>query len=134
MKQTIAIDFDGVIHKYSKGWHDGTIYDEPFEEAFETIKELMKKYNVFIFSTRNSRQIKRWIIPHVLASDYEIFGLGHDPLSYKYKRYNFDVEIIPFWRKFWNKEYILGITKRKLPAIAYIDDRAIKFHISDRRF
>lgn len=46
----VAIDFDGVIHKNSKGLHDGTIYDEPVEGAIESIKELSSKYIIIIYS------------------------------------------------------------------------------------
>ena len=28
---TIAVDFDGVIHNNSKGFHDGTVYGEPID-------------------------------------------------------------------------------------------------------
>ena len=40
--KTIAVDFDGFIHKYSKGWHDGSIYDEPVEGAAEA---LLSRFN-----------------------------------------------------------------------------------------
>lgn len=126
--KSIAIDFDGVIHRYSKGWQDGSIYDEPINGCFEAIKELMDKgYAVFIFSTRNSYQIKKWLTYHVMESEYIVEGLGGDPYDYIYPKYGFTVEKIPFWTKFWNKDHVLGITNRKLPAIAYIDDRAIRF-------
>jgi hypothetical protein len=126
--KTVAIDFDGVIHKYGKGWQDGSIYDEVNEGAFEYIQKLMRDgYAVFIFSTRSSRQIKQWLIPYVMVSEYEAEGMGNDPTLWKYTRYGFTVEKIPFWTKFWNKRNVLGITKRKLPAVAYIDDRAVRF-------
>lgn len=123
----IAIDFDGVIHKYSKGWQDGSIYDEPFSGVFEAIEELMKENTVFIFSTRSPRQIKNWLMPYIMVSEYEAEGMGNDPTLWKYTRYGFTAEIIPFWKKFWNKKNVLGITRKKLPAIIYIDDRAYKF-------
>lgn len=114
-RKTIAIDFDGVIHKYSRGFVDGTIYDEPFKNVFMAIDSLMIYYNVFIFSSRSPRKIKKWLD----------------------KQWQFDeavstmcamtCQIIPFWYTFWNKRRVLGITRKKLPAHIYIDDRAYKF-------
>lgn len=104
-KRTIAIDFDGVIHKYSKGYHDGTAYDVPMEGAIEAIKLLMQKYTVFVLSTRDPKQIQHW------------FGVHTD----------LGTEIINDNREFYENEHLVGISQRKLPAIYYIDDRALYF-------
>jgi hypothetical protein len=128
--KTIAIDFDGVIHKYSKGWMNGSIYDEPIEGAFETIQQMMfNGYSVFIFTSRDVNQVKGWID----NLTYTLEVRGDDP-SDMYRvpiyKYGFSTQIIPAWKwwiKFWNKEQVLGITNRKLPAMIYIDDRALKF-------
>ena len=31
----VAIDFDGVVHGNSKGFHDGTVYDPPIEGSLD---------------------------------------------------------------------------------------------------
>lgn len=55
--KTIVFDFDGVIHKYSKGWQDGSIYDGPVPGIKNVIDELRKEnYKVVIVSTRCSTQ------------------------------------------------------------------------------
>jgi len=130
---TIAINFDGVIHQYSKGWHDGSIYDRPVTGSFETIRELMEKgFSVFILSTRSPWQIKKWLDKELWFWDpmysverkKEFEGSDTD----KNYIYGFDSEVIwQPWVKFWNKKKVLGITNKKLPAISYIDDRAHKF-------
>jgi len=61
---TVAVDFDGVIHKYSKRYHDGTIYDEPIEGAFKALELLSKKFNVIIYTTRAAVPIKNWFKKH----------------------------------------------------------------------
>ena len=60
MPNAIAVDFDGVIHKYSKGWQDGSIYDPPMEGVKEALSNLISEgYEIVIFSTRcYSRKIK----------------------------------------------------------------------------
>lgn len=126
--KTIAIDFDGVIHAYGKGWQDGAIYDKPIRDAFESIKTLMDAgYSVFIFSTRKPKQIKRWVQSWIMESDYEVNGMGGDPTEWVSAKYGYTCKVIPWYKKFWNERRVLGITRRKLAAHVYVDDRALKF-------
>jgi len=120
-KKTIAIDFDGVIHKYSKGWNDGTVYDEPVKDALKAIERLTYYYNVFILSSRNSNQIKKWIDSYIYCDEMIGFEIT------TFKNFSFTCEKIPFWKKRWDKKGVLGITNKKLPAHIYIDDRAYHF-------
>lgn len=106
MAQTIAVDFDGVIHAYSKGWQDGTIYDPPVIGAFQALMDLMAKYAVVIFTSREPEQVKPWL--------EEQFGFN--------VALDGDPEV-----QFWNHQGQLLVTNRKLPALAYIDDRGIRF-------
>lgn len=59
MKQkVICVDFDGVIHRYSKGWQDGAIYDPPMKGAKEELKRLVSKdYKVIIVTTRLNPEV-----------------------------------------------------------------------------
>lgn len=113
---TVAVDFDGVIHAYSKGWQDGSIYDEPMPGAFAALHELMRDYAVFVHTTRNRRQVAAWIE----------------------QRAGYSIECVTSpWpsqrsRKFWNTQGCLLVTNKKLPAVAYIDDRGIRFQSWDQ--
>lgn len=62
---TALIDFDGVIHRYSRGWANGTAYDEPVPGAREALEHLaVDGYEVVIFSTRDWEQIADWLEKH----------------------------------------------------------------------
>ena len=50
--KNIAIDFDGVIHVFDKGWHDGTCYGEPIAGSLQAIKKLSEKFNIIIFTAK----------------------------------------------------------------------------------
>lgn len=53
---TIAVDFDGVIHGYSEGFKDGTIYDEPVPGAADALRKLKDEgHKIYIFTTRTNR-------------------------------------------------------------------------------
>lgn len=57
-KPKLLIDFDGVIHAYSRGWADGTVYDPPIPGAKTALANFEATgYEVVIFSTRDGNQI-----------------------------------------------------------------------------
>ena len=62
-KKTIAIDFDGVIHSYSLGWQNGSIYDLPVFGSQTSIKKLRNKgYRIVIFTAREELEnVEEWL-------------------------------------------------------------------------
>lgn len=104
--RTIAVDFDGVIHRYSRGWQDGSIYDEPVAGAFSALNLLMRDYAVFVHTTRDPWPVAAWIEAGSAIPCTVQVNAGME---------------------FWNVQGELLVTNRKLPAVAYIDDRGIRF-------
>ena len=96
MKGTIVFDFDGVIHKYSKGWQDGSIYDEPNQSVIKVIDKLRANgYIVDIVSTRcateeGAKSIGEWLNKYGIEVDHI---LAHKPPALVYiddRAINFD--------------------------------------------
>ena len=97
------IDLDGTIHKYSKGYADGQIYDEPFAGAKKVIDWLKQKgYEIVIFTTRASKE-----------NAYE-FGGDYEKQITNVENWLSDNDI-----------YFDRVTAEKLAADFYIDDKAI---------
>jgi hypothetical protein len=134
---TIAVDFDGVVHAYSKGWQDGSIYDPPVPGAVEGLRALMETHAVFVHTTREPEQVMPWLEGHgldVTTDDRCGRCYGDGGLQ------ELDLDLRPTHTEdpctecggsgqltFWNLRGQLLVTNRKLPAVAYIDDRAVRF-------
>ncbi len=103
ISSTVGVDFDGVIHKNSKGFHDGTIYDEPLPGTKEALKQLSEKYRLVIYTckARQDRPLVNGMSGIMLIWEWlENHGLD---------------------------QYISDVTNKKPRALFYIDDKAIRF-------
>ena len=97
------IDLVGTIQKYSKGYADGQIYDDPFAGAKQVIDWLKNQgYEIVIFTTR--------------ASEENAKEMGGDHLK--------QIANVENWLSD-NGIYFDRITAEKIFADFYIDDKAI---------
>ena len=102
-EKILCIDFDGVIHENNLGYHDGTIYGAPLKGALESIQELSRTYKIIIYTCK--------------ANPDRPLVNGKT-----------GIQLIWEWlQKYKIKEFIHDITFYKPHAVAYIDDKAIKF-------
>ena len=100
----VGIDFDGVIHKCSKGFYDGTIYDPPIDGAKEALKKISEKYVIVVYSAK-----ARTDRPLVNGKT--------------------GVELIWDWLKAHGMDmYVKEVTAEKPRAVFYIDDKAVRFN------
>lgn len=61
-RKTIALDFDGVLHQYSKKWQDGSIYDPPIPHTKWALQKLAEEYDLIIFTCRTPiEDVEKWI-------------------------------------------------------------------------
>lgn len=101
--KNISIDFDGVIHDFSKGYHDGTCYGEPLPGALESIKNLSKKYNIIIFTAK--AKPSRPLVNGKTGTELVIEWLTKHNIM----------------------KYISEVTAEKPRSQIYIDDKGYKF-------
>ena len=101
--KNIAIDFDGVIHTFDKGFYDGTCYGEPLPGSLEAIKTLSETYNIIIFTAK--AKPSRPLVDGKTGTELVIEWLTkHDVM-----------------------QYVVEVTSEKPRAQLYIDDKGYHF-------
>ena len=99
----IGIDFDRVIHRCSKGYYDGTIYDQPIPGTAHALEELSKNYTLIVYTCKARKDR----------------GLVNGKTG---------TELVWGWLEKHNlAKYISKVSAEKPRAVAYIDDKAIRF-------
>ena len=106
-QRRIAVDFDGVIHDYKEGYKGGVLYGDVVlgtRAALATLTEL--GFEVYIFTSRlvekDRTQTEIWEVKQALTHWLEEHGI------YRSTHYH-------------------DMTGHKIGALAYIDDRGIRF-------
>ena len=85
-RRRLAVDFDGVIHKYSLGFHDGTLYDIPFPGAKQSLTKLRKKWWIYVYTVRATTKKGRQAVESYLKKNKIPYDevVPHKPVAFAY--------------------------------------------------
>lgn len=109
-RMLVGLDFDGVIHRYRKGWNGGAIYDTIDVTGIRFLHHA--DLAVAIFTCRDTQTVATVLEEHGIRTHQDV---GDNTL---------------FWDGGEDGRTVL-ITNFKISAIAYIDDRAINHKFGD---
>lgn len=101
--KNIAIDFDGVIHTFDKGFYDGTCYGDPIPGSLEAIKKLSENYNIIIFTAK--AKPSRPLVNGKTGTEL----------------------VVEWLTKHEVMQYVVEVTSEKPRAQLYIDDKGYHF-------
>ncbi len=73
-RRTLAVDFDGVLHRYSRGWQGGAIYDGPVDCALDSLQALQSAgFRLVVFTAREDLvAVRAWLLAHGFPADLEV--------------------------------------------------------------
>jgi FMN phosphatase YigB (HAD superfamily) len=102
-ESTLAIDFDGVIHKYSKGFQGlENAYDPPREGTEEALKEFISRgYRLIIVSSRPVPVIEEWLLKYGMDHYFDEVTNIKQPAKYYIDDHavNFNVNSTDPWKE-----------------------------------
>ena len=134
-KQTICVDFDGVIHGYTSPWRGPRkILDGPVPGALQWLLDMTAHYRVAILSSRSRYFLGRHAIKKWLAKNYlkELAGgeawVAQDHIDFACSR-GLSIDDPAEAEHRWAKHVVnsFWFPKHKPPALIYLDDRAMRF-------
>lgn len=106
-KPILCLDFDGVIHRYSKGWQDGAIYDVVTTGFFDWALKAQEHFKLVIYSSRSKTPEGVCAMAEWLNQQMKIWRGANGSYS---------------------KALLFEFADSKPPAFLTIDDRAMWFN------
>lgn len=111
----VAVDFDGTVMQYEKGWHDGSCYGDPFPQCFETLRHFQSRgLEIVVFTCRKPlRDVTKWFMKHKIQVLEEV-SAGKSVF-------------VPLVKGCSEDLIVAQVTDMKPVAELYIDDRSLRF-------
>jgi hypothetical protein len=106
-KPTLAIDFDGVIHSYERGWEGGVIYGTVTPGFWTWADMAAERFELVVYSTRSADPVQLSAMRLWMANERTAYRKKHDLQG--------------------DDPLVIGFASEKPKAWLTIDDRAITF-------